>query len=280
MKFSNYKISIFLIVFIFVGLTCFKLVDVSQEIIYENGYYENIDNVYSLKDYYVNVEINHCCDGSFYLEEIAEIDNNGYYLYASDITEKLYLLYLSKEDYNNILSVEEIENLIGSVKDIDDEVLNNIIDNNEDSEFYLNDKNTLINLLEKEVYIDTVNINYKSSMIYDVLFSVNLFVSLLGILVCIIILIVKNIIVIKNFIKKHTISKILFILSFIPYFIVFILAIFSAFTGVTWFFDTMYGIEAFNFTILIVLMFFYPLYIIVFIYQLFYIIRYLIKKKK
>ncbi len=79
--------------------------------------------------------------------------------------------------------------------------------------------------------------------------------------------------------NKNLTLKILFILSFVTPVGIILSSIWSAIFGVTFIFNKVYGIEAFELTIFVLSLYLSPLLIVSLIYQMIYIIRKRILKK-
>lgn len=81
--------------------------------------------------------------------------------------------------------------------------------------------------------------------------------------------------------NKVKVLRILFKLSFLPYVLVLLLAIYSSIFGFTFIFSTCYGLEAFyNSLVLygIIGCIYFPIFPIVFIYEIFYLIWIRVRK--
>ena len=80
---------------------------------------------------------------------------------------------------------------------------------------------------------------------------------------------------------KNKVIKILFKISFLPYILILLYGLGSAFWGLSFFFNTCYGFEAFALTVLFCLYFFtlmIPIIPVCLIFQIFYILKHRVKK--
>lgn len=80
---------------------------------------------------------------------------------------------------------------------------------------------------------------------------------------------------------KNKVIKILFKISFLPYILILLYGLGSAFWGMSFFFNTCYGFEAFALTVLFCLYFFtlmIPIIPVCLIFQIFYILKHRVKK--
>lgn len=83
--------------------------------------------------------------------------------------------------------------------------------------------------------------------------------------------------------NKEKILRVLFKLSFLPYILLLLLAIYNAIFGCTVILSTYYGLEAFNSTIALLGFAgctYFPIFPIVFLYEVFYLIWIKVRKNK
>lgn len=83
--------------------------------------------------------------------------------------------------------------------------------------------------------------------------------------------------------NKVKILKTLFKLSFVPYILLFLYAMYNSIFGVTIFFNTLYGVEAYKTTMVILGLIgctYIPIFPIMIVYEIFYLIWSKIKKSK
>lgn len=83
--------------------------------------------------------------------------------------------------------------------------------------------------------------------------------------------------------KKDKILNALFKLSFVPYILLFSYAIYNAIFGISVFFNTLYGVEAYKTTIVFLGFLgctYIPIFPVMFIYEIFYLIWSKTKKNK
>lgn len=246
----------------------------------KNNNFVNFEEEYNEVDNGVNAYVTHNGIGNFILMKLSSDDvGNIYALYSPSIGTS-YLLYMSEEEFYRIEREEEIDKLKGTVRNIDDTLIDDILNYDRYVEYKIKDKEEFIDIFENDIYLDTVNIDYIDDTLFGLLAWLFLIVGIVGIFVSLILLIINNRTKIKEFIKKHTISKIIFIISFIPYILMIVISIISMFTGSGIMFNTYYGIDAFLFTMFLLVWMGWPVLLIVFIYQIIYITIKIVNKKK
>ena len=246
----------------------------------KNNNFVNFEEEYNEVDNGVNAYVTHNGIGNFILMKLSSDDvGNIYALYSPSIGTS-YLLYMSEEEFYRIEREEEIDKLKGTVRNIDDTLIDDILNYDRYVEYKIKDKEEFSDIFENDIYLDTVNIDYIDDTLFGFFAWLFLIGGIVGVIGSLILLIINNRIKIKEFIKKHTISKIIFIISFIPYILMIVISIISIFTGVDWFFSTYHGIDAFLLSMFLLFLIGWPVLLIVFIYQIIYIIIRIVKKKK
>ena len=246
----------------------------------KNNNFVNFEEEYNEVDNGVNAYVTHNGIGNFILMKLSSDDvGNIYALYSPSIGTS-YLLYMSEEEFYRIEREEEIDKLKGTVRNIDDTLIDDILNYDRYVEYKIKDKEEFIDIFENYIYLDTVNVDYIDDTLFGFFAWLFLIGGIVGVIGSLILLIINNKIKIKEFIKKHTISKIIFIISFIPYILVIVISIISMFTGASLFFSTYYGIDAFLLSMFLLFLIGWPVLLIVFIYQIIYIIIRIVKKKK
>lgn len=246
----------------------------------KNNNFVNLEEEYNEVENGVNAYVTHNGIGNFILMKLSSDDvGNIYALYSPSIGTS-YLLYMSEEEFYRIEREEEIDKLNGTVRNIDDTLIDDILNYDRYVEYKIKDKEEFIDIFENDIYLDTVNVDYIDDTLFGFFAWLFLIGGIVGIFVSLILLIINNRTKIKEFIKKHTISKIIFIISFIPYILMIVISIISIFTGVDWFFSTYHGIDAFLLSMFLLFLIGWPVLLIVFIYQIIYITIKIVKKKK
>lgn len=246
----------------------------------KNNNFVNLEEEYNEVENGVNAYVTHNGIGNFILMKLSSDDvGNIYALYSPSIGTS-YLLYISEEEFYRIEREEEIDKLKGTVRNIDDTLMYDILNYDRYVEYKIKDKEEFSDIFENDIYLDTVNVDYIDDTLFGFFAWLFLIVGIVGVIGSLILLIINNRIKIKEFIKKHTISKIIFIISFIPYILVIVISIISMFTGVDWFFSTYHGIDVFLLSMFLLFLIGWPVLLIVFIYQIIYIIIRIVKKKK
>lgn len=127
------------------------------------------------------------------------------------------------------------------------------------------------------LYLNAGAKNEKSTILPTILVIVILGIGMIGVIFNMVMLI-KN-----NMEKKIKLTKVIFVVSFIPYIALLGIALFNAMIGFDFFFSTTYGFEAFMGTIVIygiMVSVYFPVLPIVLLYQVIYIIINIIKNKK
>ena len=246
----------------------------------KNNNFVNFEEEYNEVDNGVNAYVTHNGIGNFILMKLSSDDvGNIYALYSPSIGTS-YLLYMSEEEFYRIEREEEIDKLKGTVRNIDDTLIDDILNYDRYVEYKIKDKEEFIDIFENDIYLDTVNVDYIDDTLFGFFAWLFLIGGIVGVIGSLILLIINNKIKIKEFIKKHTISKIIFIISFIPYILMIVISIIPIFTGVDWFFSTYHGIDAFLLSMFLLFLIGWPVLLIVFIYQIIYITIKIVKKKK
>jgi len=285
MKKKNKIVLCLLIVFILMGLSLFKLEDIITKKQRDERITMSFLDVYN--PFFVNTNAEISYDNTYHqytLTKIAEDSKNNVYciLYIPmESIDNNYLLYLNKNTYTDLTTNYGIYNLNGTVRTINKNVTDTILNDNSNADYQIQSAEELNNLFEKNVYLDTVNIQKSNVQVLILIGYILLTISITGIIICFTLLIVNNKQNIKAFIKKHTLSKIIFISSFLPHIIIIAISIISMFTGVQIMTSSTYGFEAFLLSLIIWGGFlFAPLLIVLLIYQIIYIIIHIIKKRK
>jgi len=271
-KVKNSKIYFAIAIFILCIVISFIFGNVINKIYQKNRNFINFEDNYYESEIGVNAYITHNGIGKFVLMKLAADDSGNIYALYSPSIGTHYLLYMSESNFYKIEREEEIYNLKGTIREVNDISLNDILNYEEYAHYKIKDKEEFDDMFKENIYLDTVNIDYIDDSL--VVFLANLFLigGIVGVICSLIFLIVNNRIKIKEFIKKHTISKIIFVISFVPYILIIIISIISMFTGAGLFFSTYYGIDAFLLSMFALFWIGWPILLIVFIYQVIYAI--------
>lgn len=206
--------------------------------------------------------------------KLGEDKEYNYYLYMKSATSSNNMVvYMTDED---MIKLEEGKSIEGSLRRITDEIKEEIL--NEYKVTYGSIKEKEFERTFSNYYIDTSSFIIESTILRFTLFLLTFITSILGILINIFFIIKNNF----DYIKKN-LSKIILIITFIPYALLIIYAIYSAFTGVGFMDSTTYGIDAFFtalFLLTIIFFSYIPILPICIVYQLSYFVIKLNKKKK
>ena len=239
---------------------------------FEENYYDIDDGVNA----YIQENVAH---GRFLLTKLAEDSYGNMYVWYYPNIDNMYLIYISENDFYKIERGEYFDELKGTVRNIDNTIVDDILNYDGYVEYKIKDKEEFNDIFENNIYLDTVNVDYIDDTVFGFLAWLFLIGGIVGIVVSLILLIINNIIKIKEFVKRHTISKIIFVISFIPYILILVISVISMITGVDFMFNTCYGIDAFLLSMFILFLIGWPVLLIVFIYQIVYIIIKFSKKK-
>lgn len=80
--------------------------------------------------------------------------------------------------------------------------------------------------------------------------------------------------------NKEKILKVLLIVSFLPYIILLLVAIYNSVCGCTFMFSTCYGLDAFMLIVIVYVYMYCPVFLIAFAYEIFYLVWNKLRKNK